>query len=84
METNQVHTLSTGLCRAEGEDIAHVPSSAVLDALFDSGEEEVRRICLAYQGSKPQHARMEIQGVPTEGVVDTGADITIIGGDLFK
>ena len=62
----------------------YIPLSAVLDALFDSGEEEVRRICLVYQGSKPQHARVEIQGVPTEGVVDTGADITIIGGDLFK
>ena len=34
--------------------------------------------------TKGQHARVEIQGVPTEGVVDTGADITIIGGDLFK
>ena len=27
---------------------------------------------------------MEVQGVPAQGVIDSGADITIIGGDLFK
>ena len=32
----------------------------------------------------PQRVRIEIQGVPAEGVIDSGADITIIGGELFK
>ena len=27
---------------------------------------------------------MSVQGVPMEGVVDSGADITIIGGEMFK
>ena len=30
-----------------------------------------------YKGSKPQY-------VPTSGIIDTGADITIMGGELFK
>ena len=27
---------------------------------------------------------VEIEGVPARGIVDTGSDITIIGGQLFK
>ena len=36
------------------------------------------------QGSRPQYVNITIQGVPTSGVIDTGADITIMGGELFK
>ena len=34
--------------------------------------------------SRPQYVNIQVQGVPTSGVIDTGADITIMGGDLFK
>ena len=27
---------------------------------------------------------MEVQGVPAQGIIDSGADITIISGELFK
>jgi len=36
------------------------------------------------QGSKPQYVNVTIQGVPTPGIIDKGADITIMGGELFK
>ena len=36
------------------------------------------------KGSKPQKRLVDIQGVPAEGVIDSGADITIMGADLFK
>ena len=36
------------------------------------------------QGSKLRVAEVQLQGVPTLGLVDTGADITIMGGELFK
>ena len=36
------------------------------------------------RGREQWSIQVKIQGVPTEGVVDTGADITIIGGDLFR
>ena len=36
------------------------------------------------RGSKPRLASVQVQGVPTQGVVDTGADISIIGAELFK
>ena len=36
------------------------------------------------QGSIPQCVRVQVQGVPAYGLIDSGADITIIGGTLFK
>ena len=36
------------------------------------------------EGSCPQLAGVEIQGVPAQGIVDSGADISIMGGELFK
>jgi len=36
------------------------------------------------EGSKSQTALVEIAGVPAHGIVDTGADITIMGPELFK
>ena len=34
-------------------------------------------------GSHPHLARVDIYGVPADGIVDTAADITIIVGKLF-
>ena len=52
----------------------------------DSEGGSINLIRVADQGSKPHHAKVMVQGVPTYnyGVIDTGADITIMGGDLFK
>ena len=36
------------------------------------------------RGSKPRQATVSVQGVPASGVIDSGADITIMGPDLFK
>ena len=36
------------------------------------------------KGSHSQYAEVFIQGVPTEGLIDSGAETTIVGGDLFK
>ena len=56
------------------------------DLLFSSDsedEEVVKQTVVTDKGSKAQHARVSIQGVPTNAVIDTGADITIMGGELF-
>ena len=36
------------------------------------------------QGSHCQLAKESIKGFSTDGIVDSGADITIMNGDLFK
>ena len=54
---------------------------------LDSNSEEergVRLVTIKDQGSKPQGARVLIGGVAAWGVVDSGADITIMGKELFK
>ena len=54
--------------------------------LHSDSEEEgrVRLVTIKDQGRKPQGARVLIRGVAAWGVVDSGADITIIGKELFK
>ena len=57
------------------------------DYLFSSGSEEeggVRRVQVSDGGSHSQSVVLEIENVPVEGLVDTGSDITIIGGELFR
>ena len=36
------------------------------------------------EGSHSQMAGVMVQGFPVEGIIDSGADITIVNGDLFK
>ena len=41
-------------------------------------------LCVRDKGSRQRCASVEVQGVGAWGVVDTGADIMIMGGELFK
>ena len=45
---------------------------------------DVSSVRVEDKGSQPQKASVSVQGVPVEGVIDSGADITIMGADLFK
>ena len=59
----------------------------IVDYLFNSSGTEdgdVHQVRVQDKGSQPWCARMEIEGVPVMGVVDSGADIEIIGGELFR
>ena len=52
------------------------------DLLYSSdseGEEGVNQIRVTDEGSQSRLAHVNIQGVPADGVIDTGADITIMG-----
>jgi hypothetical protein len=51
--------------------------------LLLSDSEDVRQVRVTDSGSRTQLARVDVQGVPADGVVDTAADITIMGGKLF-
>ena len=53
--------------------------------LSDSKDDNhVRQVRISDKGSKSQCVRFLVQGVPSVGLVDTAANITIIGGKLFK
>ena len=61
-------------------------SVAARDVLYSSDSDggEIQTVRVEDRGSKPRHVSVQVEGVPAEGVIDTGADITIIGGDLFR
>ena len=50
----------------------------------DDSDPEVHQVRVMDEGSRAHCARVELQGVPVYGIVDSAADITIIGGALFK
>ena len=55
--------------------------------LYSSDSEEgddVRRVRVSDEGSCPWFARVKIEGVTIEGIIDSGADISIMGGELLK
>ena len=55
--------------------------------LLSDSEEEDKTVSLVRvhdEGSKSQTALVEIAGAPAYGIVDTEADITIMGPELFK
>ena len=56
------------------------------DLLHSDSDNEANcgMVLVADKGGRTQRAKVLVQGVPTDGVVDTGAEITIIGGDLFR
>ena len=41
-------------------------------------------VTLRDSGSFPHCAKISLQGVPVYGILDSGTDISIIGGTLFK
>ena len=72
------HSVST----AKTED--SVDGDNPLDFLYSYSDDQTCLIQIKDQGSSIKHASVVVQGVPCEGVIDTGSDITIIGGKLFK
>ena len=72
----------------QGKQQAHntpdTPHTYLLLESDSSDKETVQRLPVDDQGSQPSGAHVNVQGVPIYGIVDSGADITIIGGDMFK
>ncbi len=57
-----------------------------LDFLLSSSDDEsdILQVRVNDKGSMPQCVKVELQGVPAYGIIDSDADITILGGDLFR
>ena len=91
--TQQVQSLdgsTTDSATPPGREKATSSSTTPVDnplqyLLPDSDEEAVVRVTrVPDKGSRPQTVCVEVGGVPVRGVVDTGADITIVGAEAFK
>ena len=49
-----------------------------------SVEEVVHQVRVKDTGSQTQGVKLSVQGVSIYGIIDSGADITVIGWELFK
>ena len=64
------------------QEVLDDPLQYLLSDPEDSSD--IRQVRVQDHGSKPQKAKVVIGGVPMLGVIDTAADVTIIGGEMFK
>ena len=57
-----------------------------LNYLFSSDSEDssVNTVRVEDKGSQPRKVTVDLQGLPVIGLIDSGADITIMNGDIFK
>ena len=60
------------------------PEDFLYSSTSDSEDGEIRIVKVNDEGSQTVCAKVQIAGVPAYGIIDSGADITILGGELFK
>ena len=61
--------------------------SDVLELLYSSSDENegsVDMVRVQDEGSRPKCARVDVNGVPVYGVIDSGSGITIMCGTLLR
>ena len=56
----------------------------LVDSLYSDDSDGLNLVRITDKGSCSHYVTVEVQGVPVDGVIDTGADITIMGGEVFK
>ena len=61
-----------------------VTSDDPMEYLLDDDSVQVKLVRIMDHGSQPQCAKVSIGGVTMKGVVDSGSDITILEGEMFK
>ena len=60
-------------------------TSSLVDALYSSDDTDgVNLVRITDKGSCSRCVTVEVQGVSVDGIIDTGADISIMGGEVFK
>ena len=57
-----------------------------MSLLYSSSDESdsIRAVRVQDEGSRPHYAEVLVQGVLSQGIIDSGADITIMGASLFQ
>ena len=77
-------SVSPASARAIKSDNRDDPMTYLLSDSDDDDEAEVKMVRVVDQGSRSQSAMVGVGGVLLVGIVNTGADITIMEGDAFK
>ena len=80
-DTRQIQTTRKDGASQESHGPTPLPITSYL--ISDDGD-NICQIRINDGGSQQQYANVQLEGVPAKGITDTGADITIVGGDLFR
>ena len=61
-------------------------TTSLADLLHSSDSEDglVNSVRIEDKGSRPHKVIVNLHGLPVQGVIDSGADITIMNGDTVK
>ena len=78
-QSKQVHS-----GKQDKQQQAMTPESLLYSDSDDEEGANARAVHVQDGGSHSQCVKVQVQGVPVYGLIDTGADITIIGGKLFE
>ena len=84
---NQQGQKDNGLQRVQSstETQGRSDTSSLADALYSSDDlDGVTLVRITDKGSRSHCVAIEVHGVPVDDVIDTGADISIIGGEVFR
>ena len=76
--------LSVVRTSTEGSEDGDNPMSYLRSPSDSDDESKVDLVRVTFDGSSSRRVLVEVQGIPVTGVVDTGADISIMGAELFK
>ena len=56
----------------------------LLESDLSDDREQVLHLTVSDKGTLPRCVKMEVQGIPMYGIMDSGADITIMRDQTFK
>ena len=82
-KTKQVHS-GTRSCGQHVWTENLTPEELLLSSSDEESSARVTMVRIPDKGSVTQCVKVQVQGVPAYGMIDSGADISIIGGILFK
>ena len=89
-ESSRPQNSTPPISKARGQGLKAVTSvEKPLDLLYPDTDSEgsnssISTIRVEDKGSRPHKVTVTVQGALAQGVIDSGADITIINADLFK
>ena len=81
--TKQVRSRTRSRCRSDPTEELE-PEEFLHSSSDEDPPAQVNGVRITDKGSVTQCVKVRVQGVPAYGLIDSGADITILGGSLFK
>ena len=76
--------VQTKTCTLSSTQATATPEDLLCSSSDEDSSSRTYSVRVTDNGSITQCVKVQLQGVPAYGLIDSGADITIVGGNLFK